>query len=100
MDKVLGIGLNPDSPEAQDPERWEGMNILGKCLMKVRHFILNNPEFQQEISKIRQTRIDSRSRAQKAGVQRNLGQLLIDEEEPNDLSEGKMKITLQKYAKL
>ncbi len=95
VDKVLGTGVKPDSSDAQDPGRWSGLNILGQCLMKIRHWILNNSEFQQDVAKIRQEKLNRFAHVQKnTGI---LGKLMIDEE-PNDLSEGKQKVTLQKYA--
>lgn len=36
VDRVWGIGLRADDPLAQDPGRWQGMNLLGEALMKVR----------------------------------------------------------------
>lgn len=36
-DKVWGIGLRSTSPHASHPREWRGLNLLGKCLMKVRH---------------------------------------------------------------
>ena len=35
-DKVWGIGLAADNPKAWDVTTWEGENLLGKALMKVR----------------------------------------------------------------
>lgn len=36
-DKVWGIGLNPTDPDALDPSKWLGENLLGKVLTNVRN---------------------------------------------------------------
>jgi hypothetical protein len=36
-DKIWGIGLAEDNADAQDPDKWQGLNLLGKVLMNVRH---------------------------------------------------------------
>lgn len=36
VDKIWGIGLATDSPQATHPEQWPGLNLLGFALMKVR----------------------------------------------------------------
>lgn len=35
-DPIWGIGLDQHAPEALDPTRWKGKNLLGFALMKVR----------------------------------------------------------------
>ncbi|MNI91462.1 hypothetical protein D3C73_1491250 [compost metagenome] len=42
-DKIWGIGLAPDDPNAQIPARWLGQNLLGKALMEVREYLRNLP---------------------------------------------------------
>ncbi len=36
VDAIWGIGLVANSPAAQNPERWEGLNLLGFALTEVR----------------------------------------------------------------
>lgn len=35
-DKIWGIGLSDDHPDAENPSKWRGQNLLGKVLMAVR----------------------------------------------------------------
>ena len=34
-DKIWGIGLGENDPDAQDPQKWKGENLLGKVLDEV-----------------------------------------------------------------
>lgn len=36
FDKIWGIGLAEDHPNAEIPSKWKGLNLLGKVLMEVR----------------------------------------------------------------
>lgn len=36
LDKIYGIGLDRKDPDAQDPSKWKGQNLLGKTMMIVR----------------------------------------------------------------
>ena len=36
LDAIWGIGLDAKSPDAQNPEHWRGLNLLGFALMEVR----------------------------------------------------------------
>ena len=38
-DKIWGIGLRESDPASKDPFKWKGKNLLGICLMVVRHRI-------------------------------------------------------------
>lgn len=38
-DKIWGIGLSKDDPNATDPNHWRGENLLGFCLMDVRYWL-------------------------------------------------------------
>lgn len=35
-DKIWGIGLGEDEAKNTNPTNWPGLNLLGKCLMRVR----------------------------------------------------------------
>ena len=41
-DRVWGIGLTEDHPDAANPTRWRGENLLGFSLMKVRDQLLRD----------------------------------------------------------
>lgn len=43
-DAVWGIGLDEESPDAINPIRWPGTNLLGFALMEVRDIIRENVE--------------------------------------------------------
>jgi len=36
FDKIWGIGMDTEHPKFNDPDYWEGENLLGKILMQVR----------------------------------------------------------------
>jgi ribA/ribD-fused uncharacterized protein len=42
VDTIWGIGLAADSPDAENPERWQGPNLLGFALMEVRDQLRNS----------------------------------------------------------
>ena len=41
-DSIWGIGMSASNPNATDPEKWKGQNLLGKTLEKVRDTIRNS----------------------------------------------------------
>jgi len=47
-DRVWGVGLSESDPRILDPTNWQGDNLLGKILMKVRLQIRN--DFQSKLA--------------------------------------------------
>lgn len=41
-DTIWGIGLNANHPDATNPEKWKGQNLLGLILKDVREFLKQN----------------------------------------------------------
>lgn len=41
VDRIWGIGLAQDHPDALNPAKWPGQNLLGFALMEVRATLLN-----------------------------------------------------------
>jgi ribA/ribD-fused uncharacterized protein len=39
VDRIWGIGLTADSDKAENPKRWNGLNLLGFALMEVRDIL-------------------------------------------------------------
>lgn len=35
-DKIWGIGMKASHPDALNPDKWKGLNLLGQAIMKVR----------------------------------------------------------------
>jgi len=44
-DKIWGIGMGSEDPRVQDPQQWQGKNLLGNCLMAVREELRKNNDF-------------------------------------------------------
>ncbi|MCH5204887.1 MAG: NADAR family protein [Oscillospiraceae bacterium] len=42
FDKIWGIGMKENDPKAENPTLWNGMNLLGFCLMEVRDILRND----------------------------------------------------------
>ena len=38
-DKIWGIGLGQNHPDAANPDKWQGLNLLGFALMEVRNVL-------------------------------------------------------------
>ena len=38
-DKIWGIGLDENNPKILEPNNWDGLNLLGKVLMRVRDIL-------------------------------------------------------------
>ncbi len=43
QDKIWGVGMRSTNSRIHDPKLWKGLNLLGKCLMKVRKLIVDIP---------------------------------------------------------
>ena len=39
QDKIWGIGMTADDPDAKNPDHWNGQNILGDILMEIRRSV-------------------------------------------------------------
>lgn len=50
-DKIWGIGLYASNPDAKDPAKWKGQNLLGKALMQVRNEIQEKEESEEPVKK-------------------------------------------------
>jgi hypothetical protein len=40
LDRIWGVGLAPDDPRLADPESWQGLNLLGAVLTRLRDDLL------------------------------------------------------------
>ena len=41
-DRIWGIGLGSNNPDAENPYKWRGLNLLGFALMEVRSILNSN----------------------------------------------------------
>lgn len=41
VDKIWGVGLSKEDPKILDEKNWNGLNLLGKVLMRVREYYEN-----------------------------------------------------------
>lgn len=41
-DTIWGVGMGEGNPDICDPEKWNGLNLLGKTLNKVREALLDD----------------------------------------------------------
>ena len=39
VDRIWGIGLSEHDEKCLDKSKWRGLNLLGKCLMRVREVL-------------------------------------------------------------
>ena len=44
----MGVKLQWDDPKIGDPENWNGLNLLGKTLNKVRLYLLHENDYKDD----------------------------------------------------
>lgn len=44
VDTKYGIGLAADDPDAKDPSKWKGSNLMGETLMRVREALMRSED--------------------------------------------------------
>jgi ribA/ribD-fused uncharacterized protein len=48
FDQIWGIGLNEEDAKKTDPDKWPGKNWLGKTLVELREFFLEEERIERE----------------------------------------------------
>ena len=48
FDKIWGVGLHYNSEEIKNEKNWNGLNLLGKCIMNARDIILKELNIKSE----------------------------------------------------
>ena len=48
-DRIWGIGLSATHPDAKNPAKWKGENLLGKVLMDVRNELRTRETLGREL---------------------------------------------------
>ena len=48
FDGIWGVKLQWDDPKIGDPENWNGLNLLGKTLNKVRLYLLHENDYKDD----------------------------------------------------
>lgn len=56
-DHVWGIGMGASNPDAKDPSKWRGRNLLGKTLMRVRDALREDTQAPEAAAK--RTRVET-----------------------------------------
>ena len=52
-DSTWGIGVSKSDARSNDMSAWPGKNWSGKILMMVRDNLMNHPEYEHELAKIK-----------------------------------------------
>ena len=48
IDRIWGVGLQFTDPRWQQPDHWQGHNILGTTLMRIRSYILEQDKENED----------------------------------------------------
>lgn len=58
-DKIWGIGMESSHPDATNPEKWKGLNLLGKALEEVKMRLGNQDATIEKINNIKISKLPS-----------------------------------------